>query len=164
MGRGCITTLNRQAWSDENLENEHRGTPRPVFLLEKILRRFFWNWRGILLVDFLYKRRTINAVSYGQLHNGVKLPYRQERRDLRIWSTAWQHPIYSPDLSPFDYHVFGSIKDVLSGHHFDNEKRVEAFVRTWLQTRPNSVFDEGIKTFRFRCKWIQMFWIFSLFS
>lgn len=35
------------------------------------------------------------------------------------------HPIYSPDLAPYDYHVFGHLKEALGGKKFstDDEKR-----------------------------------------
>jgi hypothetical protein len=37
--------------------------------------------------------------------------------------TVLPHPAHNPDLAPSNYHLFGSVKDTLHGHHFadDNE-------------------------------------------
>jgi histone-lysine N-methyltransferase SETMAR len=62
-----------------------------------------------------------------------------------MYWTALKHPPYSPDLSPCDYHMFGLLKGALGGQHFDSDEQVENFVRKWLQTRPASFYDAGIK-------------------
>ena len=58
---------------------------------------------------------------------------------------ALGHPPYSPDLSPWDYHLFGPLKQMLGGQRFDDDTGVEEFVHKWLQTRTSSFFEEGIK-------------------
>lgn len=60
------------------------------------------------------------------------------------WTTL-EHSPYSPDLSPCDYHISGSLKEALGGQRFDNNTAVEAFVRNWMETRPSSFYDNGIK-------------------
>ena len=62
-----------------------------------------------------------------------------------MYWTALELPQYSPDLSPCDYHMFGPLKAALGGEHFDNDEQVENFVRKWLQMRPASLYDAGIK-------------------
>ena len=52
---------------------------------------------------------------------------------------------YSPDLSPCNYHMFGSLKKDLEGHHFGYDKGVKTFVCNWLLARPDSFSDEKIK-------------------
>jgi histone-lysine N-methyltransferase SETMAR len=61
-----------------------------------------------------------------------------------MYWTALEHPPYSQDLSPCDYHMFGPFKEALGRQHFDNDK-VENFVRKWLQMHPPSFYDAGIK-------------------
>ena len=39
----------------------------------------------------------------------------------KIRQKTQQHPPYSPDLSPRDYHVFGPLKEELGGRHFDDD-------------------------------------------
>jgi hypothetical protein len=59
--------------------------------------------------------------------------------------TVLHHPLYSPDLSACDYHTFGPLKEALGGQRFDDDEQVENFVRNWLQKRPPSFYDAGIK-------------------
>ena len=37
-----------------------------------------------------------------------------------------KHPPYSPDLSPYNYHMFGPLKGELGGHHFDDDYGIES--------------------------------------
>jgi len=59
--------------------------------------------------------------------------------------TALEHPPHSPDFSPCDYHMFGPLKEALGGQRFDNNEQVKNFVCKWLQMRPPSFYDAGIK-------------------
>ena len=137
-----------------------------------------WDYRGILVVDFLYRWRLVNAVYYCQLLDEVELGSRgkgpirsaillcgnarphtaaltREKLDKIQWKTP-EHPPYSPDLSSHDYHMYGPLKEEL-GHHFDGDDDVKTFVRNGLRTRQDSFFDDGIKNFRFGAKnmWIK---------
>jgi hypothetical protein len=42
------------------------------------------------------------------------------------------YPTYRPDLAPSDYQLFGSLKDHLRGHHYENDETVQEAVRSWL--------------------------------
>ena len=68
-----------------------------------------------------------------------------EEKLAQLYWTALQHPPYSPDLSPCDYHMFGPFKEALGGQRFDDDEQVQNFVRNWLQTRPPSFYDAGVK-------------------
>lgn len=59
--------------------------------------------------------------------------------------TVLEHPQYSPDLSPCDFHMFGPLKDSLGGERLQTNEEVEAFVRNWLATRLASFYENGIK-------------------
>jgi len=123
-----------------------------------------------LLVDFLHARRTVNVAYYCNLLEKVWAAYRSKRRGFPIrdvlllhdnarphsaaltqeklsqmYWTVLEHPPYSPNLSPCDYHMFGPLKEALGGQRFDDDEQVENFVRKWLQTRPPSFYDAGIK-------------------
>lgn len=136
----------------------------------KVLATVFFDQRGLLHLDFLHEHKTINAAYYCKLLTEVRLAYRRKRRDLPMrkvillhdnarphtaaltvqkleqlgWETL-EHPPYSPDLSPCDFHVFGPLKEALGGQKFHSDNEVEAYVRNWLQTRPDSFYLEGIK-------------------
>ena len=42
------------------------------------------------------------------------------------------HPPYSPDLAPSDYHLFPGLKKQMKGHHFSSDEEVIAAAETWL--------------------------------
>ena len=56
-----------------------------------------------------------------------------------------QHPPYSPDLAPSDYHTFGPLKEALHGPRFTSDEEVKEAVHTWLREQPKSFFSAGIQ-------------------
>ena len=99
---------------------------------------FFWDFIGVLLVDFLHTCRIVNAAYYCNLLEQVRKACQTKRRGFPIqdvlllhnnarphstaltqeklaqmYWTAQEHPLYSPDLSPCDYHMFGPLKEAL---------------------------------------------------
>ena len=50
------------------------------------------------------------------------------------------HPPYSPDLVPSDYHLYPGLKKQLKGHHFSSETEVIATTETWLDGQPSKFF------------------------
>ena len=54
------------------------------------------------------------------------------------------HPPYSPDLAPSDYHLFPGLKKQLKGRHFSSDAEVIAPAETWL--------DGQLSFFRVVCK------------
>ena len=42
------------------------------------------------------------------------------------------HPPYSPDLAPSDYHLFPGLKKQLKVRHFSSDAEVIAAAETWL--------------------------------
>jgi hypothetical protein len=42
------------------------------------------------------------------------------------------HPPYSPDLAPSDYHLFPGLKKKMKGHHFSSDAEVTVAAETWL--------------------------------
>lgn len=96
------------------------------------------------------------GISYGSTYSilSKELGYRNARPHTaaltvqKLEQLGWEtleHPPYSPDLSPCDFHVFGPLKEALGGQKFHSDNEVEAYVRNWLQTRPDSFYVEGIK-------------------
>jgi histone-lysine N-methyltransferase SETMAR len=57
-----------------------------------------------------------------------------------------EHPSYSPDLSPSDFHMFGPMKEALRGRRFSSAEEVIGAVQNWSKTQPkNFFFSDGIK-------------------
>ena len=47
-----------------------------------------------------------------------------------------QHPPYSPDLAPTDYHLFRSLSNHMRGVTFENEKDLKNWLNNFFDTRP----------------------------
>jgi len=124
----------------QSLDWWHSGSPRPKkFRVQKsagkVLASIFWGQDGILLVDYLPKGQTINVEYYSSLLVQLKDILKEKRRGkvtkvvlflhdsvLTHWVLATQkklaylgfqcldHPPYSLDLAPSDYHLFPGLK------------------------------------------------------
>ena len=111
--------------------------------LKKFSPRFFWDQDGILLIDYLPKGQTNNAEYYSSLLVQLKDILKEKRRGKftknvlflhdnapahRVLATQKKlaylgfqyldHPPYSPDLAPSDYHLFPGLIKQLKGRHF----------------------------------------------
>jgi len=51
------------------------------------------------------------------------------------------HPPYSPDLAPSDYHLFPGLKNQLKGRHFSSDAEVIAAAETWLDGQKSQFFE-----------------------
>jgi histone-lysine N-methyltransferase SETMAR len=157
------------------MEWRRRGEHCPVKAKMRLsagkgLTTIFWDWKGVLLIDFLHECHTVNAAYYCQHLDNVKAAYKTKRCGQPIrnvillhdnarphtailtwdklkefqWETLEQPP-YSPDLSPTDYHLFRPLKEALGGHRFQSDDGVEEFVRNWAVTHPPTFYEEGIQ-------------------
>ena len=104
--------------------------------LEKFSPRFFWDQDGIFLIDYLPKGPTINAEYYLSLPVQLKDILKEKCRgkvtkgflflhdnapahralatQKKLAYLGFQypdHPPYSPDLAPSDYHLFPELKN-----------------------------------------------------
>ena len=52
------------------------------------------------------------------------------------------HPSYSPDLDPSDYHLFPGLKKQLKGPLLSSDAEVTAAAETWLDGQPSDFFFE----------------------
>jgi histone-lysine N-methyltransferase SETMAR len=66
-----------------------------------------------------------------------------DRKQLlqRSWWAILEHPPYSPDLAPSDFHLFPALKDHLSGQRFAKDG-VKAAVTRWLKSQ-DTEFNEA---------------------
>ena len=63
-----------------------------------------------------------------------------------------QHPAYSPDLAPSDYHLFGPLKRELSGQKFATDDELKGAVLQFFSQRDES-FYRGVQCISLR-SWI----------
>ena len=54
------------------------------------------------------------------------------------------HPLYSPDLSPCDYAIFGPLKKALRGKRFTSDDYAKQYVRNWFTTHPREFYETAI--------------------
>jgi histone-lysine N-methyltransferase SETMAR len=114
------------------------------------------------------KGTTINAASYcatlerlktaikrkrpGLLTKGVSILHDNARPHVatatqellqRFRWTVLEHPAYSPDLAPSDFHLFPALKDHLAAHKFSSDD-VKTAVTRWLKLQGTEFYEAGI--------------------
>jgi len=132
----------------QSMEWRHSGSPRPKKIPSakirwKILFSIFWDQDGILPIDYLPKGQTINAEYYSSLLVQLKDIWKEKRRgkvtkgalflhdnapadralaiqkkQAYLGFQCLDHPPYSPDLAPLDYHLFPGLKKTIERSPF----------------------------------------------
>jgi len=63
------------------------------------------------------------------------------QKKLACWGfQCLDHPTYSPDLAPSDYHLFPGLKKQLKYRHFSSDAEVIAAAGIWLDGQPSDFF------------------------
>ena len=105
-----------------------------------------------MLIDRL--KPEIRSKHPGQLSKGIVLLHDNARPHTAAYTVetlqklefeAVAHPLYSPDLVPSDYHLFGPLKEALRGRRFTTDQELKEAVHAWLAAQPKIFFSEGIK-------------------
>jgi len=147
----------------QSLEWQHSGSPCPQkFQVQKsagkVLALIFWDQDGILLIDYFPKGQTINAEYYssllvqlkdtlkgkcrGKFTKGILFlhdnapAHRTLATQKKVAYMSFQcldHPPYSPDLAPSDYHLFPGLKKRMKGRYFLSAE-------TWLDGQSSEFF------------------------
>ena len=60
------------------------------------------------------------------------------------WSQAGNHPPYSPDLAPSDYHLFRSLQIHLNGKTFDSNEAVKNELIQSFASKNQTFYESGI--------------------
>lgn len=136
----------------------------------KIMASVFWDSKGILLIDYLPKGRTINGEYYAHLLDQLDGKIKEKRPDLQKKKILFhqdnapahknalamvklkdlkyellEHPPYSPDLAPSDFHLFPNLKKFVAGKRFLSNEEVIAAVNAYFEDLPKTHFMDGIK-------------------
>lgn len=136
----------------------------------KVMASVFWDAKGILLIDYLEKGKTITGEYYANLLDRLDEEIRKRRpglakkkiifhqdnapahksvlamgklRDLKY--EVLEHPPYSPDLAPSDFHLFPNLKKFTSGKHFSSNEEAIAAVEGYFADLAESHFRNGIQ-------------------
>lgn len=131
----------------------------------KLLLTVFVDKRGVLVLDFLLKRGTINSTLYCQalqwlrtaiknkrcgilsssimlLHDNAQWHISCETTTLlrKFWWEVLQYMPYSLDMLPCDYHLFSPLKKCLRGWRFPSEAELRDCVTNWLLSQHRDFF------------------------
>ena len=85
-----------------------------------------------------------NALAHRALATQKKLAY--------LGLQCVDHPPYSPDLAPSDYHLFPVLKKQLKGRLFSSDAEVIAAAETWLDGQSSEFFFSGLQKLEQRAK------------
>jgi histone-lysine N-methyltransferase SETMAR len=77
-----------------------------------------------------------NALAHQALATQKKLAY--------LGFQCLDHPPYTPDLAPSDYHLFPGLKNQLKGRHFSSDEEVTAAAENWLDGPSSEFFFEWL--------------------
>ena len=125
----------------------------------------FWDIQGVVHMEFMPKSTTINSVRYYENLTKLKAqiqrvcPYIEQpllqhdnaRLHTGAMITAWiqslgsnvvDHPPYSPNLAPSDFHLFSKLEH-LRGRDSDNAVQTE--VRLCFRHQSEGFYNDGIK-------------------
>ena len=148
------------------------STPKPRIKNDlhpkKTMICVWWDWEGLIHWEMLENNKTIEQNLYiAQLHR-VNEAIQQKRPDKQgqvillhdnarphvakivkaaLQELDWevlQHPPYSPDLAPTDYHLFRMLSNEMRGVTFDNDKGLENWLNNFFESRSSDFWQNGI--------------------
>ena len=158
---------------------EHGGRApkkaKTVLSAGKVMATVFWDARGVVMIDYLEKGKTITGQYYAALLQQLKAAIKEKRphmarnkvlfhqdnapahtsaialaklHELRF--EILQHAPYSPDLAPSDYFLFPNLKKWLAGRRFISNEEVISETNAHFAGLEPSYFAEGIKKLEYR--------------
>ncbi|GBN38727.1 Mariner Mos1 transposase [Araneus ventricosus] len=153
----------------------HKKNFKTTLSAHKIMCTVFWNRQGILLVEFLPRGEPSmrdDIVKYCE-NCGEQFKTKGEECSVKalccfmtthvphsagvtqnlIQRFGWEqfdHPPYSPELAPSDYHLFVNLKRDFGGRRSDSDDDARNVVQRWLSSLAASSFEDGIHKLVFR--------------
>ena len=136
----------------------------------KLVLTVFWDSQGPVLEHYQERGTTINSARYSEmltdrlkpaiwskcrgllskvvlLHDNA-LPHTAAHTAEMLQKLKFEvmsHPPYSPNLAPFDYHLFGPLKEALRGCRFTLDQKGKEAVHAWHTVQLKTFFSEGIR-------------------
>jgi hypothetical protein len=81
------------------------------------------------------------------LHDNVRSHTANKTNEM-LRNFKWQvleHPPYSSELAPSDFHLLGPLKHHLSVENFSDNEVVEREVTTWFRQQPEEFYAAGFQ-------------------
>lgn len=136
---------------------------------KKVLLSVWWDIQGVIFYDFLPSGKTIDADKYCEyldrvqenlvkkrpalinrkgiiFHQDNAKPHTAKVTRAKIIELGWEtmeHPPYSPDLAPSDFHLFRSLQNFLSGAKMASAEESQNEVITFLDRRDAEFWKNG---------------------
>ncbi|KAJ4442700.1 hypothetical protein ANN_04289 [Periplaneta americana] len=122
-----------------SLQFHHKGSHAPkkfkaVPSAGKLMLTVFWNIQGVVHMEFMPESTTINSVSAMTTEHILHLGF-----------AVVDHPPYSPNMAPSDFHLFPKLKEYLREHLFDSDDAVQTEVRLWFRHQNETFYSDSIK-------------------
>jgi len=148
---------------------------KTVLSAGKIMAIVFWDYQGIIFIDYLQKGQTATAEYYSTLLNRLydelettrpklvrkKIIFHHDEPPTHTFTVPTEklrelgfellsHPPYSPDLAPCDFFLFSNLKIWLRRKKFSSNEEVIAAVDAYFDGLETSYFFEEIKKLEHR--------------
>lgn len=147
-----------------------QSVAKPDCHSKKVLLCIWWDWKGVIYYDLLPSGQTINATRYCAQLEELKEAVLRKRPELRyrrnvvfhvdnarphvalatkqkLKNFGWevmQHPPYSPDIAPSDYHLFRSLQNHLNSQRFNSMDEIKKVLNGFFEEKPQSFYESGI--------------------
>jgi len=139
-------------------------------LAGRVMLTLSWVEQGVILEHYMSWRNTVTSAAYADLLKNYLHPAIKSKRHgllstgvLLQYDNPWPHtahstvatiqdlsfkclphPLYSPDLAPSDFHVFGPLKEAMGGESFRSDEEVQQAAHKSLHSQPKDFFSRGI--------------------
>ena len=168
-----LSQLEAKVWKRRDEQTPTRV--RQEKSIGKVMMIVFWDKDGILLTDYLPRGTTINGSYYASIIEQLRFAILEKRHrkvgrgvlllhdnasvhKSKIVQAAIQqsgfaelnHPAYSPDIAPSDYHLFSNLKKYLRGKSFGSNNEAITTVEDYLNDLDSNFFCHGIESLRDR--------------
>lgn len=138
---------------------------------QKFMLCIWWDQKGVVYYELLNPNETVTADRYRRqlnnlaralkekrpaiakksykvlFHDDNARPHRANIVQKKIEELGWdrlQHPAYSPDIAPSDYHLFRSLQLDLADVRFKNGIEVTNWMAGWIARKDEDFFKRGI--------------------
>ena len=164
----------------ESMQWQRVGDPAPVKCKAQksagtVMAVVFWDVKGIVHLEYMENGRTVTGNYYAQVLQRLRADIDDKRpghghlRTLLLQDNApshssqvamdaatqnrfeiLEHPPYSPDLAPSDFHLFRNLKKALRGRRYEDNEEVKTATEQWFTDQPVEFYQEGIRACRIR--------------
>ena len=156
-------------YEPENKLRVSVGKFKTQLAADKMMATVFLDARGVIMLDFLPKKRTITGVYYANLLDQLRTAIRAKRRGkpskgvLLQQDNARVHTCkvaidaierngykfipesaYLPDLAPSNFFLFPNLKQDIRGCHFRSNEEVVTAVEEWVSGKDPDFFSSGL--------------------